>query len=176
MKDIEDLRVAIGAALAELAGFVQLLPAGVYAAPMSELVEATIGQHVRHCLDHFAALARGLDAGRIDYDARQRNTALERDAVAAAGVANDLAAALPALLADVATDTPVLVRAAAATHGAVPWLASTLGRELQFVASHTVHHLAMMAAVCRRRGIGLPDAFGVAPSTLRHRNATEAGA
>ena len=46
-----------------------------------------------------------------------------------------------------------------------------LGRELQFLVSHTVHHAAMIAASCRARGLPTADEYGVAPSTLRHRAA-----
>ncbi|NIP97468.1 MAG: hypothetical protein GWO24_30170, partial [Akkermansiaceae bacterium] len=44
-----------------------------------------------------------------------------------------------------------------------------LGRELQFLVSHTVHHFAMIGGICRALGVALEDDFGVAPSTIRHR-------
>jgi hypothetical protein len=44
-----------------------------------------------------------------------------------------------------------------------------LGRELQFVISHTVHHAAMIAANCRARGLPIAGPLGVAAATLRHR-------
>jgi hypothetical protein len=42
---------------------------------------------------------------------------------------------------------------------------STLGRELAFVASHTIHHFAIVALLLRDMGIGVPARFGYAPST-----------
>ena len=47
----------------------------------------SIGGHVRHCLDHVAALLDGLDGGVVDYEARERGTAAEGDPAAAAWVA-----------------------------------------------------------------------------------------
>jgi hypothetical protein len=46
--------------------------------------------------------------------------------------------------------------------------ASSVGRELQYLVAHTVHHFALMAVALRTCGHRLPDEFGVAPSTLRH--------
>jgi uncharacterized damage-inducible protein DinB len=51
-------------------------------------------------------------------------------------------------------------------------LGSTLGRELAFVLSHTVHHNAMIRGMITSLGRPLPGAFGYAPSTLAHRDAT----
>ena len=50
------------------------------------------------------------------------------------------------------------------------WQPSSLGREFQFLVSHTVHHFAMIGSICHDLGIPLDDDFGVAPSILRHRD------
>ncbi len=50
---------------------------------------------------------------------------------------------------------------------------SSLGRELQFLASHSVHHFAMIGGICRALEAPLPDDFGAAPSTIRHRATCE---
>jgi hypothetical protein len=42
---------------------------------------------------------------------------------------------------------------------------STLARELRALASHTIHHYALVAVVLRLRGVAVPAHFGVAPST-----------
>lgn len=48
------------------------------------------------------------------------------------------------------------------------WVLSTLERELQFLASHTVHHYALIALTLRAQGVTVGTDFGMAPSTLRH--------
>jgi hypothetical protein len=48
-----------------------------------------------------------------------------------------------------------------------------MARELEFLLSHTVHHYAIVAILCRLQGIAVDDGFGVAPSTLRHRTESE---
>ena len=50
------------------------------------------------------------------------------------------------------------------------WTGSTVGRELRFLMSHTLHRYALIAAILRLGGEPVPAGFGVALSTLRHRN------
>ena len=51
------------------------------------------------------------------------------------------------------------------------WIVSTISRELQYLASHTVHHYALIALHLRDAGFTTDPDFGVAPSTLKHREA-----
>jgi len=44
-------------------------------------------------------------------------------------------------------------------------VATTLGRELAFVAQHTIHHCATLAVLLEKIGIVTPSRFGYAPST-----------
>jgi len=48
------------------------------------------------------------------------------------------------------------------------WVFSNLARELQFLASHTVHHYALIALTLTALGVPVDADFGMAPSTLRH--------
>jgi hypothetical protein len=42
---------------------------------------------------------------------------------------------------------------------------TTLGRELLFLSSHTVHHFALVAQYCRAAGVEPEQDFGKAPAT-----------
>ncbi|HEB53749.1 MAG TPA: DinB family protein [bacterium] len=165
----EDLTGAVRASLIDLAEHCAALPVAAYTEAVPELAGASIGQHVRHCLDHFSTFADGLAEGRFDYDARARSADLERDNACAARVARQLADRLQSSLVDADLARPVMVRTASSREGDVPWQRSSVGRELQFLVSHTVHHAAMVAASCRARGLQVADDHGVAPSTLRYR-------
>ena len=56
-----------------------------------------------------------------------------------------------------------------------PFLISSVGRELQVLSSHTIHHFALMAMTLRVLGVPVDPDFGMAPSTLRYLD-TQAGA
>tara|TARA_R110002072_G_scaffold303103_1_gene493671 strand:+ start:40479 stop:41009 length:531 start_codon:yes stop_codon:yes gene_type:complete len=170
----ENLVGAVCDSLATFADHVSLLPAEDYCAAVPELAGATIGQHVRHCIDHYVTLSDGIAMQKFDYDDRARCPEIECDRDRALGKVRGLLKELrPALLtADMAA--PVHVRTASSSKGEVAWQQSSLGRELQFVLSHTVHHAAMVANSCRVRGLPVSAEHGVAPSTLRHRRAMSA--
>jgi len=169
MAKSEDLIGAVCASLTSLADHVSLLTSDDYCAPVSELAGATIGQHVRHCLDHYLILANGISDRRLDYDDRARAVEVECDRDCALALARSLLADLEPVLRAVDLLTPIQVRTASGVLGEVAWQRSSLGRELQFLVSHTTHHAAMVATSCRLRGLPVAADHGVAPSTLRHR-------
>lgn len=135
--------------------------------------DAGIGAHVRHVLDHYDALLRGVQTGVVDYDARARCPETETDAETAL---DRIAFARQALraLADQAGELPLSVCLDCGTGGTRP-APSTLARELQFLVSHTVHHDALIAAAARALGVATAAGFGVAPSTLKANASTQAG-
>jgi hypothetical protein len=47
-------------------------------------------------------------------------------------------------------------------------VASTIGRELVSVASHAVHHFALLHSHCVQNGIPIGENFGRAPATVAH--------
>jgi len=168
----EILAAAAGALLAQCEGFVLDLPDAAYTAESVTLRGGTVGKHLRHTLDHFAAALGWATGGEvasqdaIDYDRRERNVPMETDRHAAiAGIAQ-----LRERLAEVslqALDAPVRVRVMVSGDGQEAELRSTLGRELAFATHHAVHHQAMMQAIAREFGLEAAGGFGKAPSTLK---------
>jgi uncharacterized damage-inducible protein DinB len=149
--------------LQQLAAVVGTLDDSQYRAERARGVSGSVGGHVRHCLDHVAALVSGSATGQVDYDARLRGTAVESWREAAlqeiarlrCGLATLHPSSLDAHLDVMLTDTPDGTSVAR----------STMLRELAFVASHTVHHFAIVSLLLREMGIGVPARFGYAPST-----------
>ena len=170
----EDLVGAACASLSILVDHVSLLTVEDYCAAVPELAGATIGQHVRHCIDHYATLASGMMTGRFDYDDRARSAEIECDRDRALDRARQLLEELRPVLLAADLAVTVNVRMASSRQGHVAWQRSSLGRELQFVVSHTVHHAAIVANSCRVRSLPVAAEHGVAPSTLRHRSVKEA--
>lgn len=128
---------------------------------------AGIGEHFRHCVDFYECFLRGAPGGRVDYDARDRDARVERDLARARARLAELAERLEGLDPSALPDA-VLVRLDAPAEEAPAWAPSTPERELQFLASHTVHHYAVVALQLRLARQEVPDDFGVARATLRH--------
>lgn len=137
-----------------------------------------VGAHLRHVVEHYEALLFPMQDGVVDYDSRVRSQELETQPKVAASRLRMLHAQLNELT-KASLGAPVQVLGLAGTAGefsfAVP---SSIARELVFLASHAVHHYALLAAHCQEQGIALPADFGKAPATVAHEGAqrTAAGA
>ncbi|HXW08317.1 MAG TPA: DinB family protein [Vicinamibacterales bacterium] len=150
--------------LRQLAGVLEGLADSSYRAEQARGVSGSIGSHVRHCLDHVDALLTGLPAGRVDYDARRRGTTVESSRAAAIAETIRLCRALDGIRGQ-DLDQPLVLAGALDTNGPQMSARSSVGRELAFVVSHTIHHLAVIALLLRELGIAVPPRFGYAPST-----------
>lgn len=134
---------------------------------------ARVGEHYRHCLDHFTSLVRGIETGLVNYDARDRDARVECDLTVAQGLTRDLCAKLGRLsVSDL--NSPVLVQCAVGYGSDLsPLTHSTFLRELVYVIAHSIHHYALIATMCRLMDVEVPGSFGLAPSTVAH-NARQA--
>lgn len=130
------------------------------------IVAASIGQHVRHSLDH---ISRALeDTSSFHYDQRSRKTADEEDIEAALNRIQHLQDRL-----DVVSmkdhQAKVTANFMLTADGPEIALPSTRARELGFVVHHAIHHLAMIRIICQQHdNIVLPSDFGRAPSTVQY--------
>lgn len=127
---------------------------------------SSIGSHMRHVLDHYSSFLAGIHSGVVNYDARERETLVETDRASGIERAKSVVEALLASNIDLQQKVRVIVSANTTENEAHS--ESSLGRELQFLASHTVHHYALIAIASRMQGIIPPDTFGIAPSTLKY--------
>lgn len=126
--------------------------------------EGSIGAHFRHNLEFIEHFLDGLENGRIDYCQRERDTRVETERSFALKRFRECIERLAKL------ETIDLSMSVSVNSEIDPeiWLESSLGRETEFVQSHTVHHYALVAAKLRALGESVPQEFGVAPSTLRY--------
>jgi uncharacterized damage-inducible protein DinB len=153
----------LGASLDELAAAIRPIPTRAYAQRAWQ-ASGSIGGHVRHSLDHVDALMRALTTGVCNYDERVRGTAVEDDpALACARLAAcrmRLQALPPSLLSQ-----PLALSVRLTRDGLSAQSPTTVGREVAFVLSHTVHHAALVAVLLEDQGLARPAHFGLAPST-----------
>lgn len=125
---------------------------------------ASVGAHFRHIIDFYGCFLRGLASATIDYDQRDRDPHIESSQEVCKQAILDIRSRLLAL--DLSAAAPLLVRAEAASPAV--YAPSSVGRELQFLVAHTVHHFALISYVLIERGKTVPQGFGVASSTLEH--------
>ncbi|HNM26070.1 MAG TPA: hypothetical protein PKL15_11600 [Saprospiraceae bacterium] len=160
----------------QMAELLATLQADTYTMPLQIFHGSTIGQHFRHILEFYTCLLEGLDCDFVNYGGRRRDPQIEQNPAFALAVLHQTAGRLYEFdehrlikvvseFSDDSSDERLMYQ-------------STVGRELQYAFDHAVHHLAIIR-------IGLETCFpdvpvcatlGVAPSTLKYRQAPSAEA
>lgn len=139
-----------------------------YAGPDAPPFADHAGPHLRHVIEHYEALLMRPRRAVVDYDNRPRDRELERSTLRARARLQHLRARLANLTA-LGMDEPVSVITRCGITGEFELSTrSSIGRELMFLASHAVHHFAVLKLACARSGITFGAHFGMAPATVRH--------
>ena len=141
---------------------------GYYTKPLSILNDATVGQHMRHIIEFFICIKKGIDEGMVSFDERERNPVIENDKYFAKRQIRELIDFL-----DQTNIDKALILKANYSGGEEnsDLLKTSLFRELAYALDHTVHHLAIVKIALSQEKInlGIDENFGVAPSTIRNR-------
>lgn len=142
---------------------VQNQPEEQYSRACNEVFSSTIGQHIRHCVEHYEEFLMALEEGRdLDYEKRPRDLRLETDC-------REAKRRLMAIHDSLGKLSETSCSLGVMDTGAEVASPSSTAREMQYLLSHTVHHFALIAVIAGLCGIYVPSEFGVAPSTLKHR-------
>ena len=158
----------LSALLEQLRGVIIDMPTPMYRARPAARVSGSIGQHVRHCLDHVSALVAAMYGDELSYDRRARGTTVENEPGLAADEISRLVSRLERQ-ATVLLDRPLTLWSLLDANGSAVAIRTTVGREIAFVIQHTIHHCALIAVLLEWQGGRVPPNFGVAPSTVRAR-------
>lgn len=149
--------------IAQAHGFVSCLSPIVYSEKCETVFSSTIGQHLRHCIEHYDELLLALNECRdVNYETRPRDLLLETDPSVAL---HRLSATTEALALLGNNPLPLKILDTGCTSASQ----SSIERELQYLVSHTVHHFAIIAIIAKHFQVPVPENFGVAPSTIKHR-------
>jgi hypothetical protein len=124
---------------------------------------ASVGQHIRHIIEHYQSFLRGLDQDEIDYEDRARDARIESDPAHAALIMAGIIEQLQGL---VVPHTNRGLNYCSETSEGIATGTSVL-RELEFLLTHTIHHYALIAVMARLQGCEPEAEFGIAPSTLK---------
>ena len=144
-----------------------------YRQSLSPLFQSSIGQHIRHTLDLYVAIMRETKDNHYDYDVRRRGATVETDPQAAIDEFAFIKLWLNNLDEScfdqiVTVQTEVGLSEEKQFYGQ-----SSFGRELCFVSSHLIHHMAIMAAIAKSQGLTVDESIGVAPATATYLRAQE---
>lgn len=157
-------------ALNDLRLYLTVIEPAVYQAPLEILSGSTIGQHTRHIIEFYNCLIEqslSISDPVICYAGRRRDHLIESQPDHAIRYVEEICEKLNAL--DPSSDC----RLDSTEHGEdeLP-VHSTIGRELIYNIEHTIHHLAIVKIALKLvlPSLQLPEHFGVAPSTIRHRH------
>lgn len=135
-----------------------------YQAEIPLLFGSTIGKHTRHIIEFYTCFFASLSTGKLSYDARERNPRLETDLAFAGEVLTLLYNTLSGGVNDLQ-----LEMSATLFEGNPPHISITTSRrELNYLADHTVHHLALMkvGVAVLDEELKLSSEIGIAASTL----------
>lgn len=135
---------------------------------------ASVGQHYRHVLEHFQSLIRGLRAGEINYDARERNPRLQSEVAYASIATCDVLRALKKYTDEILSRNCSVINSVGYGASHASRFESNVSRELGYCIGHAIHHFAIVRLICHEIDVRVPAEFGVAPSTLKHMSALAA--
>ena len=165
------LQLACTNILSQLSSLINQVSEQDFTKPATSLSNSTLGQHMRHTLEFFICFEQGFDKGLINYDKRAHDKLIETDkflAMAAIQRIQDF-------INKNQEDRPLKLEVGYDLSKEDFVLVDTnYTRELVYNIEHAVHHMAIMKIGVREVAhyITLPPDFGIAASTIRHKEAT----
>lgn len=156
--------------LNQLADLVQHIQPADFCQPVATLSNSTIGQHLRHTLEFFICFEKGFEKGVINYDKRAHDKLIESDKYLALAAIHriqefvDQHGSEKSVILEVGYDMSI---------DDFVTIETNFMRELVYNIEHAVHHMAIMKIGIKEVApyIQLPFDFGVAASTIRHKEA-----
>jgi len=148
--------------LQQLVASIRLIDEGNYTKKNVALNISSVGEHTRHIIESFQELNKGFELGEINYENRPRNSEIENNRLFAISC-------LESIIAELSKQNKCL-KLASVQNGLLVLVDTNYERELMFTIDHCVHHQAIIKILLNSYGVnGISDNFGVAKSTLRHK-------
>lgn len=144
----------------------ETIPLEIYADSSVPPYNFSIGAQMRHNLDMYESLLRGIDTGVVDLTERDRNQLYANDPKEAIVYAINIQQRLGRL--SNADQKTAVVLVMEPWKGSKVRIETTLGGGLATLFLHTMHHNAIIATMASALGYTIPDySFGYNPSTIR---------
>ncbi len=154
--------------LEEIKGLMLQLSNAQYTYASKLLSDATIGQHVRHILEFYQSVMKGIDTKIINYDNRERNLLIETDKNVAIQIIDLINANLTL---DIMDQPFILEGNFSSEPGKQTQIQTTLFRELAYCLEHSIHHQALIKVglIELNSASFIDESFGLAPATIRYK-------
>ncbi len=160
------LEAAVKNIFVQLSGTLEQLSQQQYAHSCKNLLNHSVGQHVRHIIELFQCLESGYGSGTVNYEKRRRDRLIETDPALASRLMTSICSSLDK------PDKPLILEAAYDENSDQPLLIDTnYYREVAYNLEHIIHHMALIRiGISEISHIEVPETFGLAPSTIKHKN------
>lgn len=137
------------------------LPDKYYSEPIPILEQQTIGQQVRHIIEHWEILIENYDSDRINYSNRKRDITIEQN--------KQLAINILQILQQLSIKEDISLHIISSDESTT--FTSSYFRELDNIAEHIIHHAAIikMAIYSIDNNYKFPANFGYAPATISYK-------
>jgi len=155
--------------LKQLVELIDKLEDEQFSRPLPILSGNTIGKHIRHIIELYDQLLNGYESGIVNYDDRQRDQRTETESSYAINKLMQITSECESK-----SDKPIqLIVDYSMDEHTNDNVNSSYKRELAYNMEHAIHHMAIikMAVENEFEEIILDKSFGVAPSTLRYKEA-----
>lgn len=124
---------------------------------------SSVGSHIRHVLDFYNCIFKGLDDKHIDLTSRERNQQIESDCNCAISEIDTISEKLKGLS---SVDLSMLINVEDNLGNGNITLKYTLGGLLAQANGHTIHHYAIIGYIMDRLDVVIEDEnFGYNPTT-----------
>ena len=159
------LQQAVNNVFVQLSETIRLLSPSQYMQQCVNLGNNTIGQHVRHVIELFQCLESGYPDNSVNYEKRKRDVVIETNKELALQLLQEIYLQLDR------PDKELVLHASYDEHTDEPLsIPTNYFREIAYNLEHTIHHMALIRVGIKEvSDITLPDEFGVASSTVKHR-------
>ncbi|EAY28669.1 DinB family protein [Microscilla marina] len=157
--------------LNQLVGLIKQLSPEEYTSPLPLLMDNSISKHLRHIVEFYDCLFKGIADASINYDLRERNPSIENDPEFAINFINNCIQHLSTM--ELSND-PINLTTLLSPEGHEACTLTSLDRELAYNVEHAIHHMAIIKIAIKQcyPHVTLSKDFGVAYSTIKFHHQT----
>ncbi len=165
-KDAVHLNESIKHVFEQLSQVLHQLSDEEYCKP-GNILNASIGQHIRHIIELFIELNNGYECGVVNYEKRKRDYRIETEK-------NFAASLMESILDTVNKEDKMLLLQAGFNSDSKDTIVVNTNyyRELAYNIEHTIHHMALIrVGVHELSAVEVDSNFGIASATIKYRKA-----